>query len=91
MLTDVMSGIKREVKAGRAAKTHSIAYVKLPVSWRNKLANGNRGLGFEASVAVTLMLEAEGLAKLEFKPGFEKRRDELATEYLAYLEASKAE
>lgn len=77
--------------AGRSGKVHSIAYVKLPVAWRNKVANGNRGLGFEAAVAVTIMLEAEGLATISFKPGFEARRDALAAEYIAYIAANKAE
>lgn len=76
---------------GRGKKAHSIAYVKLPASWRDKVSNGNRGLGFEAAVAVTLMLEAEGLATLTYKPGSEKRRDELAAEYVKYIEANKAE
>ena len=76
---------------GRASKAHSIAYVKLPRPWRDKIANGNKGLKFEAAVAVTMMLEAEGLATITFKPGHEARMATLAKEYVAYLEANKAE
>lgn len=75
----------------RGKKVHSIAYVKLPTAWRDKVANGNRGLAFEAAVAVTLMLEAEGLATISFKPGHEVRLKQLAAEYGAYIAANKAE
>lgn len=87
----LITGLVPASTGKRSAKAHSIAYVKLPVAWRNKVAAGSRGLDFEAAVAVTLMLEAEGKVEISYKPGFEARRDELAKFYTEYIAANKAE